>query len=818
MPGKGALERARHAGIPDAIPIGLGRRRKPRVEGFGNALGGHHPDRSRKTRIQRANQRLTLDRALERKTGDLAQRVHPGVGPSGAGDAHRALIELCQHLFEQALDRRARRLPLPADEVRAVVGEGDLEGAHDATNRRRRELTPADRTRWIVLAFVPVTRLDRRPRPGLHHRQSLRAQRTGLGLVGWQRHVEQRVKRHLEADAAAASIDDRRGADDAGARRGCHLHRFTRRSARRQHVLDHQHTIAVGDRKPAPQREPAVLPFGKDRAHTQRASHLVADDDAAERRRQDDGRRQVAGAPGDRPPERLGVRADAAAPARTAGNPGCADRRSGGNGRRAMPPTFETARAAPHDSCSRSIHFGFRPNRTRPATVYSSEPIGFPSRSGVSCPSDFLSRWRQRCCMSSDAFAQTSLTTPAQAPPAAVRRLSVDEAVKLALEQNLGIQIERLNPQIQDVAVAQARSFWVPNFTSSFFNNSTNNPPTSALSGGQSKITDSRLSTSVGLNQVLPTGANYSFGWNSARATSTNAFSNFDPILQSNVSLNVTQPLLRDFKIDNIRQQLEISKKSRETADVQLHSAIVQTTRNVKNAYWDLAFQVNNLAAQRQSLQLAQRLLRDNERRVQIGTMAPIDIVEAQSEVARNDESVIVAEAAIKSAEDRLRALIYDPAMPDFWTITHRAGRHRAVSRPGGRCRCRGAQRARQTHRPPAGEEQPGAERCEPPLFPEPAPARRQRHGQLQHRRSRRRRAAAVDVHSARSGRTGDPLATELRLGPRRCLHQPVPDLDGGHPGRLSDGHQHPADQPRAGAGCSTRRRRRSSGTSSCRS
>jgi outer membrane protein TolC len=173
----------------------------------------------------------------------------------------------------------------------------------------------------------------------------------------------------------------------------------------------------------------------------------------------------------------------------------------------------------------------------------------------------------------------------------------------------------------------------------------------------------------VGLSQVLPTGASYSFGWNSARATSTNTFSNFDPLLQSNVSFNVTQPLLRDFKIDNIRQQLALSQKARQSADVQLHSAIVQTTRNVKNAYWDLAFQVNNLAAQRQSLQLAQRLLKDNERRVQIGTMAPIDIVEAQSEVARNDESVIVAEAAIKSAEDRLRALIYDPAAPDFWTI-----------------------------------------------------------------------------------------------------------------------------------------------------
>src|SRR5206468_13063025 len=67
---------------------------------------------------------------------------------------------------------------------------------------------------------------------------------------------------------------------------------------------------------------------------------------------------------------------------------------------------------------------------------------------------------------------------------------------------------------------------------------------------------------------------------------------------------------------------------------------------------------------------LAKRLLADNERRVQVGTMAPIDVVQAQSEVARNEENVIVAEAAIKTAEDRLRALIFDPSSPDFWTVS----------------------------------------------------------------------------------------------------------------------------------------------------
>ena len=263
-----------------------------------------------------------------------------------------------------------------------------------------------------------------------------------------------------------------------------------------------------------------------------------------------------------------------------------------------------------------------------------------------------------------------SATAFAQAPSGPVRRLSVDEAVKLAIDQNLGIQIDRLNPQIQDISVAQARSYWVPNATTGLTNVSQNTPSTSALSGGQTKITDGRFTTQFGVNQILPSGANYSVGWNSYRATSTNAFTSFDPLLNSNLSLSFTQPLLRNRQVDSYRQQLESTRKDRDAADVQLQSTIIATTRNVKNAYWDLVYQIENLKAQRQSLDLAKRLLADNEKRVQIGTMAPIDIVEAQSEVARNEEAVIVAQAGIKQAEDKLRALVFDPAMANFWSMT----------------------------------------------------------------------------------------------------------------------------------------------------
>src|SRR5262249_11888058 len=94
--------------------------------------------------------------------------------------------------------------------------------------------------------------------------------------------------------------------------------------------------------------------------------------------------------------------------------------------------------------------------------------------------------------------------------PGPVRQLSVEEAVRLALEQNLGIQVQRFNPQIQDVAISQAKAYWAPSLTSSLTNNSQNSPPTSVFSGGQTKVTDGRFTTLFGVSQVLPTGANYS--------------------------------------------------------------------------------------------------------------------------------------------------------------------------------------------------------------------------------------------------------------------------------------------------------------------
>ncbi len=268
------------------------------------------------------------------------------------------------------------------------------------------------------------------------------------------------------------------------------------------------------------------------------------------------------------------------------------------------------------------------------------------------------------------ALQNAAAQAAAQPQTESVRRLSIDEAVNLAIEQNLGIRIQRFDPQIQDTGVALARSYWAPNLSSTLTRQAQTQASTSSLSGGAKSIDNGSFATGVGVTQTLPWGGSYTANWNSSRFTTTNLFSSFSPQLSSNLNLQFTQPLLRNFQIDQIRQQVANSRKSRELSDIQLQSVITQTLRNVKNAYWDLSYAINNLKTQQESLALSQQSLKDEQKRVEIGVRAPIDIVQAQAEVASNEERVIVADAAIKAAQDNLRALVLDPAAPDFWTVS----------------------------------------------------------------------------------------------------------------------------------------------------
>jgi Outer membrane efflux protein len=178
------------------------------------------------------------------------------------------------------------------------------------------------------------------------------------------------------------------------------------------------------------------------------------------------------------------------------------------------------------------------------------------------------------------AFAQARPAQPR--PPGPVRQLSMEAAISLALQNNLGLRVERINPELQDLAIAQARTVWTPNLTGSLSTSSRTSPISGFFSGATDKLTRENLGTTVGANQVLPWGANYSVGWDTTRNQSNSVYDSPNPSLLSNLTFSFTQPLLRNLKVDSARNQLVISKMNREVSDIELRQTVLTTVRNVK--------------------------------------------------------------------------------------------------------------------------------------------------------------------------------------------------------------------------------------------
>ncbi len=269
------------------------------------------------------------------------------------------------------------------------------------------------------------------------------------------------------------------------------------------------------------------------------------------------------------------------------------------------------------------------------------------------------------------AAATTPRAVAQQAAPAEQQtlELSLDDAVKRALDNNVDIAVARFDPQLSVQAVRGAAGYFDPYLTATYARSSSDTKGTSAFSGGtvvNAKQDVWNLGATVPLE---PTGGNVQLAFNNNRGDTNSTFTNFNPVYNSNLTLSLSQPFLRNFMIDAPRQQLRIAKKNREISDLQFHAIIVNTVAGVKGAYYNLIYAIDNLAAARKSLDLAKRLLNENEIRVKVGTMAPLDIVTAQAEMASREEGVIVAENAVGNSEDALKQAIFPKDDPATWAL-----------------------------------------------------------------------------------------------------------------------------------------------------
>jgi outer membrane protein TolC len=278
-----------------------------------------------------------------------------------------------------------------------------------------------------------------------------------------------------------------------------------------------------------------------------------------------------------------------------------------------------------------------------------------------------------RASILGQAIVVAALFTPAgamaQSQPANTIQLTLEDAVHRAIEHNPELAIVRLDTDAGAARVAESRGAFVPVVSTTAGRSRSVTPPANALSGNAGLDVNDWFSSS-GVRQRVPWGGGtWSVSWDASRTTTNSPITSFNPYLQSGIEAAFSQPLLKDRTIDASRRQYIVSKRDRDNSELQLREAVVQTVAGVKQAYWTLEAARANIGVQQQSLDLAEELVRQNRIRVDAGQAPPLDLVQAQAEVAQRREGLIQARATADDAEDRLRRLIMDPTDASFWAV-----------------------------------------------------------------------------------------------------------------------------------------------------
>jgi outer membrane protein TolC len=165
-------------------------------------------------------------------------------------------------------------------------------------------------------------------------------------------------------------------------------------------------------------------------------------------------------------------------------------------------------------------------------------------------------------------------------------------------------------------------------------------------------------------------GGGYTVNFTNSRSSSDANNTTVNPSYQAGLSGVFTQPLMRNFKIDNNRATILTNKISQDQSELNLKATTASTVAQVRNAYWELVYARQAVEAAQASLDLASKLVADNRSRVEIGTMAPIDVVQAQADEATRRQTLVSAQAILRNNELALKRLIVSGTDDDLWRAT----------------------------------------------------------------------------------------------------------------------------------------------------
>jgi outer membrane protein TolC len=237
-------------------------------------------------------------------------------------------------------------------------------------------------------------------------------------------------------------------------------------------------------------------------------------------------------------------------------------------------------------------------------------------------------------------------------------KLTLDDTIVRALKHNVSLQVAELSPQTSDLSVQLAKEKYYPTLGLNVRKTSQESASYSFLDvAGASTITKTD-NYSGSVNQLTPIGGTFSISLSDGKNDSTQKGNTVNPRYNTQLSFSYNQPLLQNFGTMATNYTITSARYSLEMSEWQFYRTVQDTIYNATQAYWTLDYSVENLVVQRASLKLAQDFLDMTQRQVEIGQLAPLDAISAQSEVATREANILAAEAAVKAAENQLKMLL----------------------------------------------------------------------------------------------------------------------------------------------------------------
>lgn len=251
---------------------------------------------------------------------------------------------------------------------------------------------------------------------------------------------------------------------------------------------------------------------------------------------------------------------------------------------------------------------------------------------------------------------------------AQTRSITLNEAIRKALENNNDIEIAKDNVRVSETQLRSLLGIYDPVFTvtPTFTHNS---------STGSTATNDFRANGSFFQN-VKPGGGNYTVFFNNTRSENSftqaqlsNSLSggSTSAVYQTSTGVTFSQPLFRDFKIDNNRRQIKIQRKRLQQSDADFRRQTLTTISQVQNGYWDLVFALRDQQNKTANLNLAKESLRQIEAKITAGTAAPLERAEVATELANRETDLLLAVQQVGIAENNLKQLfLKDPTSPEW--------------------------------------------------------------------------------------------------------------------------------------------------------